>query len=206
MNIEKLSKSKYKIMSLVRTNVLRDLLELFDIRSYNDKDDEITIDKINTLETFHDWEKNQQPLINYLSAEKIFDNFAAISLYLEKIGMQLSHIDPTKLVVINSNIFIPMNLEDLYIIKKKQITIDKPYSKDNNYLSLELQENSTIPYTVNFKCFYSSLALLIYDKLIGLGNNADYHDGLKVIFGSKLYWLLRYCLLENAEERLIIII
>ena len=206
MNIEKLSKSKYKIMNLVRTNLLRDVLELFDIRSYYDKENEIIIDKINTLEKFHDWEKTQHPQINYLSAEEIFDNFAAISLYLEKLGMQLSHIDPTKLVVINNNIFIPMNLEDLYIIKKNQITIDKPYSKDNNYLSIELQENSTIPYTINFKSFYSSLALLIYDKLIGLENNPDYHDGLKVIFGSKLYWLLRYCLLENAEERLIIII
>lgn len=206
MNIEKLSKSKYKIIGLVRTNVLRDLLELFDIRSYNDKENEIIIDNVKTLEKFHDWEKNQHPQINYLSAEEMFDNFAAISLYLEKIGMQLSHIDPTKLVVVNSNIFVPMNLEDLYIIKKKQITIDKPYSKDNNYLSLELQENSTIPHTVHFKSFYSSLALLIYDKLIGLENNTDYHEGLKVIFGSRLYWILRYCLLENAEERLIVII
>ena len=55
-----------------------------------------------------------------------------------------------------------------------------------------------------FKLF--SLALLIYDKLIGLENNTDYHEGLKVIFGSRLYWILRYCLLENAEERLIVII
>ena len=206
MNIEKLSKSKHKIIGLVRTNVLRDLLELFDIRSYNNKENEITIDNVKTLEKFHDWEKNQHPQINYLFAEEMFDNFAAISLYLEKIGMQLSHIDPTKLVVVNSNIFVPMNLEDLYIIKKKQITIDKPYSKDNNYLSLELKENSTIPHTVHFKCFYSSLALLIYDKIIGIQENPDYHVGLKVIFGSRLYWILRYCLLENAEERLIVII
>tara|TARA_B100000963_G_scaffold210908_1_gene183738 strand:+ start:7044 stop:7667 length:624 start_codon:yes stop_codon:yes gene_type:complete len=207
MNIEKLSKSKYKITGLVRTNVLRDLLELFDIRSYHDKENEITIDNIDTFEKFYDWEKNQHhPQINYLSAEEMFDNFAAISLYLEKLGMQLSHIDPTKLVVINGNIFIPMNLEDLYIIKKNKITINNPYSKENPYLSLELKENSTIPYTVHFTCFYSSLALLIYDKLIGLENNADYHDGLKLIFGSRLYWILRYSLLENPEERLIVII
>ena len=121
-----------------------------------------------TLETFHDWEKQQHPQIDYISSEEIFDNFAAISLYLEKVGMQLSHIDPTKLVVINNNIFVPMNFEDLYIIKKIKITIDKPYEKSNPYLSLELQDNSNIPYTVNFKCFYSSLALLIYDKLLGL--------------------------------------
>ena len=43
MNIEKLSKSKYKIIGLVRTNVLRDLLELFDIRSYNDKENELLL-------------------------------------------------------------------------------------------------------------------------------------------------------------------
>ena len=206
MKINELSKSKYKIAGLVRTNVLRDILELFDIRSYKDNDNEIIIDKIKSLHIFADWEKSQHPLIDYLDAEKMFDNFAAVSLYLEKIGMQLSHIDPTKLVVINNNIFIPMNLDDLYIIKLNQITIDKLYSKDNTYLPIELIENTKIPYTVHFKCFYSSLALLIYDKLIGIQENPDYHVGLKVIFGSRLYWILRYCLLENAEERLIVII
>lgn len=205
MKIEKLSDSKYKINSLVRTNVLRDMLELFNIRSYNNNDSEIIIDKINNLQTFKEWEKKQQPLIDYISSEELFDNFAAISLYLEKIGLQLSHIDPTELVVINNNIFIPINLDDLYIIKSDNIIINKPYDKKNPYLSLELQKNENIPYTVNFKSFYSSLALLIYDKLIGLKNNPDYHEGLKIIFASRLYWILRYCLLENAEERLIVI-
>lgn len=205
MNIEKLNESKYKIKALVRTNVLRDLLELFNIRAYNDSDNEIIIDKINSIELIEQWEKKQHPQIDYISAEKMFDNFAAISLYLEKIGLQLSHINPTKLVVINSNIFIPMNLEDLYIIKDKKITVDKPYDKKNIYLSLELQKNSNIPYNVSFKSFYSSLALLIYDKLIGLKNYPKYNDGLQFIFGSRLYWILRYCLLENAEEKLIVI-
>ena len=204
MKINKLSDSKYKITGLVRTNVLRDLLELFDIRAYTDNKD-ITIDKVQSLQTFKDWEKQQHPLIDYISSEELFDNFAAISLYLEKVGLQLSHIDPTKLVVINNNIFCPMNLNDLYIIKDRTITIDSPYEKSNPYLSIELQNNSNIPYTVSFKSFYSSLALLIYDKLIGLKNQPDYHIGLKMIYGSRLYWILRYCLLENAEERLIVI-
>lgn len=206
MKINKLSKSKYKISSLVRTNVIRDILELFDIRSYNDKDNEIIIDKVDSLHTFEDWEKSQQSLIDYLAAEDMFDNFAAISLYLEKIGLQLSHIDPTNIVVINNNIFLPMNFDDLYVIKSGTITIDKPVDKKNLYLSLELQKNTNIPYTVNFKSFYSSLALLMYDKLVGLKDNPDYHEGLKIIFGSRLYWILRYCLLENAEERLIVIV
>ena len=206
MKINKLSKSKYKISSLVRTNVIRDILELFDIRSYNDKDNEIIIDKVDSLHTFEDWEKSQQSLIDYLAAEDMFDNFAAISLYLEKIGLQLSHIDPTNIVVINNNILIPVNLNDLYNIKSNNITIDKPYEKKNPYLSLELKDNTNIPYTVNFKSFYSSLALLMYDKLVGLKDNPDYHEGLKIIFGSRLYWILRYCLLENAEERLIVIV
>lgn len=206
MKIEKINESKYKINDLVRTNVLRDILELFDINSHTNNDSEITINKIKSLQTFKDWEKDQHPLIDYISAEELFDNFAAISLYLEKIGLQLSHIDPTKLVVINDNVFFPTNLEDLYIIKSNNITIDKPYEKKNPYLSLELKKNTNIPHTVNFKSFYSSLALLIYDKLIGLKNNPDYHEGLKIIFTSRLYWILRYCLLESPEERLIVII
>ncbi len=206
MQIEKINKSKYKISGLVRTNVLRDILELFDISSSNDNDNEITINKVKSFQSFKDWEKTQHPLIDYTSAEELFDNFAAISLYLEKIGLQFSHIDPTKIVVVNDNILIPVNLDDLYNIKSNNITIDKPYEKKNPYLSLELKDNTNIPYTVNFKSFYSSLALLIYDKLIGLKNNPDYHEGLKLIFTSRLYWILRYCLLENTEDRLIVIV
>ena len=206
MKIEKINKSKYKIGDLVRTDVLKDILELFDISFSIDKDNEITINNINSLVTFHDWEKEQQPLIDYIAAEELFDNFAAISLYLEKIGMQLSHIDPTKIVVINDKIFIPINFDDLYVIKSDKITINKPYEKKNPYLSLELKQNTNIPFSLNFKSFYSSLALLIYDKLIGLKNNPDYYEGLKVIFTSRLYWILRYCLLENSEERLIVIV
>ena len=206
MNIEKVNESKYRITSLVRINILREVLELFNIRSYNGNGNDITIDNVKSIEKFHEWEKKEHPQITYISSEEMFDNFAAISLYLEKLGMQLSHIDPTKLVVINNNIFIPMNFEDLYIIKKNKITVDKPYEKKNPYLSLELKDNTNIPHTVNFKCFYSSLALLIYDKLIGLEKYPDYDNGLKLIFGSRLYWIIRYCLLENAEERLIVII
>ena len=206
MEIEKINESKYKISGLVRTNVLRDILELFDISSSSYKDNEITINKVKSFQSFKDWEKTKHPLIDYISAEEMFDNFAAISLYLEKIGLQLSHLDPTKIVVINDNIFIPVNLDDLYIIKSDDITIDKPYDKKNPYLSLELKENTNIPFSLNFKSFYSSLALLIYDKLIGLKNNPDYYEGLKIIFTSRLYWILRYCLLENTEERLIVIV
>ena len=93
MQIEKVNKSKYKISGLVRTNVLRDILELFDISSSNDNDNEITINKVKSFQSFKDWEKTQHPLIDYTSAEELFDNFAAISLYLEKIGLQFSHIE-----------------------------------------------------------------------------------------------------------------
>ena len=206
MKIKKINESKYEISGLVRTNVIRDILELFDISSSNNNDNKITINKVKSFQAFQDWEKDQHPLIDYISAEEMFDNFAAISLYLEKNGMQLSHIDPTKIVVINDNIFVPVNLDDLYIIKSNNIIVDKPYDKNNPYLSLELKENANIPYSVDFKCFYSSLALLIYDKLIGIKNNPEYHEGLKIIFTSRLYWILRYCLLEKTEERLIVIV
>ena len=75
--------------------------------------------------------------------------------------------------------------------------------KKNPYLSLELKDNTNIPFTLNFKSFYSSLALLIYDKLIGLKNEPDYYEGLKIIFTSRLYWILRYCLWKILKKDLL---
>lgn len=206
MKIEKVTDTKYKITGLVRSNIVRDIFELFNITVHHNKDSEITLLNVSSVITFKQWEKQQKhDKIDYIQAEEIFDNFAAISLYLEKIGLQISTLDIDNLIVVNNEIFIPTNMNHLYVIKNKNITIDTPYSKNNPFLSLELQNNDKIPYSVNYKCFYSSLALLIYTKLIG-SKNKNYLDSLRPIFGSRLYWLLRYCLLENPEERLIVIV
>lgn len=206
MKINKITDSKYRISGLVRSDVVRDIFELFNINIQNIKDDEITLMNVSSLVTFNEWDKSQKhDKIDYIQAEEMFDNFAAISLYLEKMGLQIATLDNDHLIVVNNNIFIPTNMTHLYIIKNNSITIDAPYSKNNPFLSLELQNNNKLPYSVNYKCFYSSLALLIYNKLIGKENN-DYLSGLKPIFGSRLYWLLRYCLLQNPEERLIVIV
>lgn len=206
MKIDKLSESSYTITGLVRSNKLKELLDLFNVDNTYKSDTEITIKNVKSVKTLGDWESSQKhPLIDYLLAEELFDNFAAISLYLEKVGLQLSTLDNDNIIVINDEIFFPTNMNDLYEIKNNNVTIDSPYNKKNLYLSLELQNNDKIPYQVNYKCFYSSLALLIYNKLLDK-ENKNYLHGLRPIFGSRLYWMLRYCLLENPEERLIVII
>ena len=206
MKINKQSNSTYTITDLVRTNKLKELFDLFNIDNTSNSDNQITIKNVTSLKTFSEWESSQKhDLIDYLQAEALFDNFAAISLYLEKVGLQLSTLDSNNIIVINDMIFIPTNMNDLYEIKNNTITVNSPYSKKNPYLSLELQTNDKIPYQINYKCFYSSLALLIYKKMLDK-ENKNYLHGLRPIFGSRLYWMLRYCLLENPEERLIVII
>ena len=206
MKINKQSDSTYTITNLVRSNKLKELLDLFNIDNANNGDNQITIKNVTSLKTLSEWESSQKhPLLDYLQAEELFDNFAAISLYLEKVGLQLSTLDNDNIIVIDDGIFIPTNMNDLYEIKNNNITIDSPYNKKNPYLSLILQNNDKIPFQVNYKCFYSSLALLIYNKLLDK-ENKNYLHGLRPIFGSRLYWMLRYCLLENPEERLIVII
>lgn len=204
MKINKLSDSKYEISGFIRTNIIRDICELFNISTLIESD-KIIFNNVDSIVTYRTWEKENDPLIDYIASEKLFDNFAAISLYLEKLGMQLSHLDPTHILVVNSSIFIPINLDDLYIIKKSSITVNNMYVKNNPYLSLELKNNTKIPFIVNYKCFYSSLALLVYDKLIGLKKDSNFNEDLLVIYGSRLYWLLKYCLLENPEDRIIVI-
>jgi len=203
MQIEQINKNMYNINGLDNITLLKELFELFNINvKINNKNLVITTSK--SINTFNEWQsKLVHPKIEYSNAEQIYKNLALISLYLEKNRLQLSHLNPADIIVINGTHFIPTNTEDLYTINNSNITVNRPYSRDNKYLSLELKNNNNIPFTVSFKCFYASVALLVYDLLIGL-EEPDYQKGLLVIYMTKLYWMLHYSLLANIEDRLIV--
>ena len=204
MKIERISDNKYLLSQVNNIEIISNLFDLFNLNKIKKEDDSLEILDIDHIETFKDWKENlNHPKIDFLLAELLFKNFAAISLYLEKNKLQFSNLSIDNLIVIDKKFFIPTNIEDLYSIKDNMIEIIKPYNKSNLYLPIELKENSSIPLKINFKVFYYSFSLLIYDLLIGL-EQSNFQEGLLVIYMNKLYWLLLNCLTEKTEDRYII--
>ncbi len=204
MKIERISDNKYLLSQVNNIEIISNLFDLFNLNKIKKEDDSLEILDIDHIETFKDWKENlNHPKIDFLLAELLFKNFAAISLYLEKNKLQFSNLSIDNLIVIDKKFFIPTNIEDLYSIKDNMIEIIKPYNKSNLYLPIELKENSSIPLKINFKVFYYSFSLLIYDLLIGL-EQSNFQEGLLVIYMTKLYWLLLNCLTEKTEDRYII--
>jgi len=203
MSIQKLEEYKYKIDSLNNADVLANLCKLFNLDATSNGNT-LILSNIKSVQTFVEWQnKLEHPKIEYIYAENIYKNFATISLYLEKNGLQFSHLSADNIIIINNQFFIPINTDDLYTIDNGNIVISHPYEKDNKYLSLELKDNDSLPLEISFKTFYSSIALLIYDLLIGL-ENTDYQKGLLIIYMTRLYWILYYSLLSTVDNRLII--
>ena len=204
MKIERISDNKYLLSQVNNIEIISNLFDLFNLNKIKKEDDSLEILDIDHIETFKDWKESlNHPKIDFLLAELLFKNFAAISLYLEKNKLQFSNLSIDNLIVIDKKFFIPTNIEDLYSIKDNMIEIIKPYNKSNLYLPIELKENSSIPLKINFKVFYYSFSLLIYDLLIGL-EQSNFQEGLLVIYMTKLYWLLLNCLTEKTEDRYII--
>ena len=203
VQINKIDENTYAIENLEDTQIIYELCELFNIK-VRINNNLVIISDVTNMEPFNKWRTNlPHPKIDYIDAENVYQCFATTSLYLEKLKLQFSHLSADNIIVINGTIFIPTNTTDLYPIRNGQITINHPYSQENPYLSLELKGNDAIPYTVSFKCFYSSLGLLIYDLLIGL-EETDYQKGILVLYMTKLYWILYYSLLGDTEERFIV--
>ena len=204
MKIERISDNKYLLSQVNNIEIISNLFDLFNLNKIKKEEDSLEILDIDHIETFKNWKENlNHPKIDFLLAELLFKNFAAISLYLEKNKLQFSNLSIDNLIVIDKKFFIPTNIEDLYSIKDNMIEIIKPYNKSNLYLPIELKENSSIPLKINFKVFYYSFSLLIYDLLIGL-EQSNFQEGLLVIYMTKLYWLLLNCLTEKTEDRYII--
>jgi hypothetical protein len=106
--------------------------------------------------------------------------------------------------------------QDLNHDNKTQICY--PFSPTDFFVSPELLKITELPSHVHYKTAYFSMACLIISALL---NNSDFyteylqdHQSDKIITalhthpinGTKLYWLLSRCLLEDPERRTILLI
>lgn len=124
--------------------------------------------------------------------------------------------NPDDIFVINDNKFICLSNEKLSDIIENNILISYPFTRDDFFLSPELENVKKIPSFINYKsCYFSFACLLIYSLT---GNKEFYFNDENIsttqkinncidslpISGSKIFWLLKRCLTEDIEKRSIL--
>jgi hypothetical protein len=127
--------------------------------------------------------------------------------------------NPSNIIVIDENKFIYLSNEHLHSIdKKNNITITSPFTKDDFFLSPELENTKIIPSSIHYKTSYYSLAcLIIYvftsEEMKIYQNNDNENDNnisgmldFLSIKETKLYWLLERCLVQEPKKRCILFI
>ena len=189
-----------------------------------------TTEKYNTLtfkaisvQSFEEYQKDienetGEKNMNYESILKMTHNLASQLNYLiinnSKTFLGYS---PENLIVIDKNKYIYLSNEYLLDIDEEHVIITFPFSQNDFLMSPELLNIKEIPSFINYKVAYFSFGYLILYALLGddnLINNTKktIQEKIKLqmettsIKNTKLYWLLKRCLVEETTNRSIIFI
>jgi hypothetical protein len=122
-------------------------------------------------------------------------------------------------IVINGQKFIFLGTELLKEIdEKEEILISRPFTKNDFFITPELQKIKSLPSYIHYKTAYFSLGCLALCILMG---NTEFYDEYlenqnhSLLINSlqshpsqntKIYWLLSRCLLEEPKQRSILFI
>jgi hypothetical protein len=116
-------------------------------------------------------------------------------------------VNNTHFLILNSNYITPINND------KQCISFLEPFLKPS-FISPELLSLTSLPAHISYKSIYYSLAALIIYCLFSfnickgndlLGDN-DLEILLKPIYGSKLYYCVKRCLITDTKQRTLIYI
>jgi hypothetical protein len=156
--------------------------------------------------------------MNYESVLKMTYNLATQLNYLiinnSKTFLGYS---PENLIILDKNKYIYLSNEYLLDINDEQVIITFPFSQNEFLISPELLNIKEIPSYINYKVTYFSFGYLILyglsgdDNLIN-DNEKTIEEKIKLqmettsIKNTKLYWLLKRCLVEESKNRSILFI
>ena len=124
---------------------------------------------------------------------------------------------PENLIVIDKNKYIYLSNEYLLNIDDEQVVITFHFSQNDFLMSPELLNIKEIPSFINYKVAYFSFGYLILYGLSGddnllNDNEKTIQEKIKLqiettsIKNTKLYWLLKRCLVEESKNRSILFI
>jgi hypothetical protein len=138
-------------------------------------------------------------VLTYSSAKSLWNNMVVLLTFLEKRNLTIAYLDVKTTYVINNLYLIPT--VHFLPIKNNTITINRLYSKEDIYLSSDLHLIQDLPSSAPIQSVYNSLAKYIVHNMFGTTTAS-----IDAIYATNLYWLLLWCLQENPDERLLLII
>ena len=189
-----------------------------------------TTEKYNTL-TFkatsvQTFKQFQEDLERETGEKKM--NYELVIKMIHNLAIQLNYLiinnsktflgySPENLIVIDKNKYIYLSNEYLLDIDDEQVIITFPFFQNEFLMSPELLNIKEIPSFINYKVTYFSFGYLILyglsgdDNLIN-DNEKTIEEKIKLqmetpsIKNTKLYWLLKRCLVEESKNRSILFI
>ena len=201
--INKINSTSYSVP--IHNSFFSDFLSLLHIESKKEKENHTTINcrSIRFLSDF--LLEFQDELITYDYAYCFTQNIVKQLLYLEKQKKTVHALALDDFIIINNSFVVFVNFKKINDISDNQILVHSPYNKNNNlfFITKEMKDNKSLPLKLDYKNVYISLAYLIINCLYGK-HYYDYKDNIDLISnlsGTKLYYFLKNCLSETAENR-----
>ena len=170
--------------------------------------------KAKNVVSLKDLIKNKN-FLNYNQLSYLFLFLKNQILFLKKnnIGILFFNIDDIVYIENNKNMyFLFLNSNNLFEVNENEMLVTSSFEKknQNNFLSPELLTVNSIPFNINYKCSFFSLASLIAfcinGKRIDIFNPINWNmDDFKLILqpieDTKLYWALLRCKEINPNDR-----
>jgi hypothetical protein len=120
---------------------------------------------------------------------------------LEDLDIGISDIELDDIVFINDSNFFYINDNKLTNVKKGEMDIIEPIKK-SIFFSPEMKKISSIPAKLHSRSLYFSLAMMVVFCLAGKIED----DAVETIKNTKLYWCIKRMLVNDAKERVFLII
>ena len=172
----------------------------------------------NTFSLFMTCEKIQS-LSDYLSENDGTLTYEQSLPLIHSLSIQINYLHEKKygfygfdlddIVVINDSIFAIVsdnNILKLHNNLHSQLFINKLIHKPH-FFNPEIVLINQLPSTINFKCIYYSLAVLVIHCLFDCDiNDGNFIEIRQPIQHTKLYYFLERCLNPNANERILLFV
>ena len=190
-----------------------------------------TTEKYNTLtfkatkvQTFKEYQidlerENGTKKLQYISILKMTYHLAAqLNFLITNYSKTFLGYSPENLIVVDKNKYIYLSSEYLLNISNEKVLITFPFSQNDFFMSPELLNIKELPSFIDYKVTYFSFGcLLLYgflgdDDFMKNDDEKTSEEKLKIqmetifIKNTKLYWLLKRCLVEQPKNRCILFI
>jgi len=174
--------------------------------------------KATSIQTLKQFQEKQQKLRIHVAAKLLLNLASQLKYLISHHNQSFIGYTPENIIVIDQNKFAYISNEYLSSIEKNKILMTFPFSLDDFFISPEQNKLTKLPSTIHYKTAYYSLACLIIYSLSSeddfLKDDTDkmlqerFMDQLESlpIKETKLYWVLKKCLVEEPIERSLLFI